>query len=77
MYHMYYNTGILGWVMSIMHMALPILVVFLILNFFSEKKESKVKNLSVNIPFDLLKERYVRGEISREEFMRMKDDING
>jgi len=78
MYHMYYDNGILGWLMSIMHFALPILFIFILFNLFRNKNDSTnnfPKHRSEKRPLSILKERYAKGEISREEFQKMKDEI--
>ena len=78
MYHMYYNNGILGWLMSIMHFAFPIIFIFILFRLFTGRDHSQGHlsgHTPRNTPLDLLKERYVKGEISRDEFQRMKDEI--
>jgi len=76
---MYYNDGILGWVMYIMRFAFPIIFILVLFKIFSRKNNS-FDNLpsdrSNKTPLDILKERYAKGEITREEFQKMKDDIN-
>jgi len=75
---MYYNNGILGWLMSIMHLAFPIIFIFIIFKLFSSKNDSGNHfpgHRPQRTPLDLLKERYVKGEISRDEFQRMKGEI--
>ena len=78
MYHMYYNDGILGWLMPIMHFAFPIIFILIIFKLFSNRNESH-NHLSGSrnnkTPLNILKERYVKGEISKEEFKAMKDEI--
>ena len=78
MYHMYYNNGILGWLMPILHLAFPIIFILIIFKLFSSRKESCSHfsgNRSDKTPLDILKERYAKGEISKEEFKAMKDEI--
>jgi|GEM_PF-2105398 len=78
MYHMYYNNGILGWLMSIMHLALPIVFIVILFRLFTGRDSSPDHfsgHTSRKTPLDMLKERYVKGEVSREEFQRMKDEI--
>ena len=79
MYHMYYNNGIIGWAMSILHFAFPIIFILILFKLFSSKNEScghYSDNRSDKTPLNMLKERYAKGEISKEEFQRMKDDLN-
>lgn len=75
---MYYNNGIMGLLMSIMHFALPVIFIFILYRLFTGGDTSQEHFSGYNprkTPLDLLKERYVKGEISREEFQRMKDEI--
>lgn len=77
MHHMYYNNGILGWLMSVMHMAIPIIVVLALFNFFNRRYRYHANGTLVSrTALDLLKERYARGEISKDEFKRMREEIN-
>lgn len=64
-----------GWVLMLLFWALLIAVVVYVVVMFT------VKNKSGGTPtgktaLDLLKERYARGEISREEFQQMKKDLD-
>ena len=78
MYHMYYNDGIFWWLMPIMHFAFPIIFILIIFKLFSSKNES-CNHFSGSrdhkTPLSILKERYTKGEISKEEFKTMKDEI--
>ena len=77
MHHMYYNNGILGWLMSIMHMALPIIVILVLFSFFNRRDRYHTGGIHISrTALDLLKERYARGEISRDEFKRMREEVN-
>lgn len=80
MHHMYYSSGIFGWVMGVMHLALPIMVIFILFRLFTGRESSPLPVQGYRQerdPLEILKERYVRGEISREEFQRMKEEIRG
>lgn len=76
MHHMYYGSGTLGWIMSALHMIIPIIIIYLLVTFFT-RKEPRVEVSYSDRSLELLKERYIKGEISREDFLRMKNDISG
>ena len=76
MHHMYFNGGILGWFMGIIHFIFPILVIILLFNLFSGKRRYTYFESPRRNPIDILKERYAGGEITREEFMRMRNELN-
>jgi len=76
---MYYNNGILGWLMTIIHFSFPIIFIFILFKLFSSKNDSGNHFSSIgteDTALDILKKRYTRGEISKEEFHRMKYEIN-
>lgn len=80
MHHMYYSSGIFGWVMGVMHLVLPVVVIFILFRLFTGRGNSPLPAQGYRQerePLEILKERYVRGEISREEFQRMKEEIRG
>lgn len=76
MHHMYFNGGIFGWLMSVIHLLFPVLVIVLLFNLFSGRRRYTYFEGHRRGPLDILKERYAGGEISREEFMRMRNEIN-
>ena len=51
----------------------PILLIGFIIYFFYTK--DKEKNTEKETPLDILKRRYAKGEISKEEFEEMKKDL--
>ncbi len=77
MHHMYYSGGIFDWTIGIMHLILPVIVIFLLYRIFSrESSHLPVQGYrQERDSLEILKKRYVKGEISREEFQRMKDEI--
>lgn len=80
MHHTYYSSGIFGWAMGVIHLVLPIIFVFVLFRLFTGRGNYHIPvqgNRWERDPLDILKERYVGGEISREEFQRMKDEIRG
>ncbi|GLI55310.1 hypothetical protein PM10SUCC1_08240 [Propionigenium maris DSM 9537] len=80
MHHMYYSSGIFGWIMGVIHLVFPLMVILILFRFFTGRGNSLLPVQSYRSerdPLEILKERYVGGEISREEFQRMKEEIRG
>jgi putative membrane protein len=65
--------GIFGWMGGGLMMLFPILIIVLIFYFF-EKRE-KNSTTGTDTPLDILKKRYARGEITKEEFDEIKKDL--
>lgn len=60
-----------GWIFWI---AIIALIVFLIIRFTNQNKSNR--NIGTgDSSLDILKKRYAQGEISKEEFERMKKDL--
>ncbi|APF18964.1 Protein of unknown function DUF2078, membrane [Caldithrix abyssi DSM 13497] len=59
-----------GWVYTLIFVALAVWLVYQIVQRNSSRPDESVKT-----PLEILKERYARGEISKSEFDRMKDDL--
>ncbi len=75
MHHMYFGGGIFRWFMGIFHLALPILAVILLFSLLTGRRSHSYFDSYRRDPMDILRERYARGEISREEFMRMRSEL--
>ncbi|GLI57875.1 hypothetical protein PM10SUCC1_33890 [Propionigenium maris DSM 9537] len=75
MHHMYFSGGIFRWFMGIFHLILPILAVILLFNLFSSRRRYSYFEDYRRDPMDILRERYARGELTREEFMRMRSEL--
>ena len=61
-----------GWIFMVVFGVLIVLVVlFLVQAMIKRENRSEQKQA----PLDILKKRYAKGEISKEEFDRIKDDI--
>jgi len=60
-----------GWIFGIVIIAL---IVFLIFKFTNQNKSNRDIGTSES-SLDLLKKRYAKGEISKDEFDRMKIDL--
>ena len=61
-----------GWLFWIIIIGL---VVYLIVKLTTQKGGEGPHGPSQETPMDILKKRYARGEISKEEFDRMKKDL--
>lgn len=71
----YYHQSFLGWVLMSMHIVIPVLFIILVSRFFN-KKQGDNTITSPKTPLGTLKERYARGDINKDEFYRIKDEIN-
>ncbi|MBK9099470.1 MAG: SHOCT domain-containing protein [bacterium] len=60
-----------GWIFWIIIIGL---VIYLIVR-FTNQKNSGTGQISNETPLDVLKKRYARGEISKEEFDSMRKDL--
>lgn len=61
-----------GWLFMIVFWALVILGVVFIFKLISDRSRPAEKGETA---LDILKKRYAKGEITKEEFERMKDDL--
>ena len=82
---MHSNSGITGWVVhgmtwdmwlvhTIIGMLFIILIVYVIYWLFA--KDGEVISLAKDKPVDILKMRYAKGQITKEQFERMKKEID-
>jgi putative membrane protein len=62
-----------GWIFMVFFW---VLVIFGVVYFIQSIMWKPGKSREKETPLDILKVRYARGEISKEEFERMKNDIN-
>lgn len=73
--------GPMGWFgmffMSIFWIAAIVGIIFLVRWLIQSTRGFKDTGFSTSRPLDILKERYAKGEINKEEFDRMKKDIAG
>lgn len=76
MYREFFHGEYIWWLMPLFHMfgfIIFILIVAAVIRTLSSK--GRGYDQASHTPLDILKERYARGEITREEFHRMKDDL--
>jgi putative membrane protein len=62
-----------GWIYMIILWAVVITAIAYTIRFFLMKKSGP--ELGHEAPLDILKRRYAKGEITRQEFERMRDDV--
>jgi putative membrane protein len=70
----------LGWVFMILFWVLVIAGAIAIVRWLTAGTSRREQNMSVPVhrtPVDILRERYARGEIDREEYMQRLEDLNG
>ena len=71
-YHMYpfmgFGTGII-WLIAI------VVIAYLVYKLIKSEKILAPSKPLIKSTQDLLEERYVKGELTREQFLQMKDDI--
>ena len=61
-----------GWIFMILFWALAVLGIAYIVQTLSRRSGQSGKE---DTPLDILKKRYAKGELTKEEFERMKDDL--
>jgi putative membrane protein len=61
-----------GWIVMVFFWALIILVIAYMVRIFSRRAGQTGAD---ETSLDILKKRYAKGEITKEEFYRMKDDL--
>lgn len=70
----------LGWVFMILFWALIIVGIVAIVRWLAGgalRQQQNSSSLPHKTPVDILRERYARGEIEREEFLQRLEDLNG
>jgi putative membrane protein len=66
-------SGVLHWVFSLVFWVLVVLVVVLLIRSASSSRRSEP---TPKTPLEILKERYARSEIDREEYEEKKRDLS-
>jgi putative membrane protein len=67
-YHSFGLGGILMWLV-------PIILIGLLVYFIFQKHGAFKGDSTRETPMDIIKKRYARGEITKEEFERMKEEL--
>ena len=71
---MHYGFGYGGMFMCIIFLIVIVLLIYFIVQAQKTKGQTPTQNES---SLDILKRRYAKGEIAREEYERMKKDLDG
>jgi len=75
MMHGMYGIG-MAWMVLCVLFGIVLLAGIILLLVWAVKAVGKGRNQSDEVALDILKKRYARGEITREEFERMKHEIS-
>ena len=70
----------LGWIFMILFWVLVIAGVIALVRWLTAGPSRREQGISTTVhrtPTDILRERYARGEIDREEFLQRLEDLNG
>ena len=67
--------GFLGWIFMLVFWGLIIVGLVLAVRWLWDQSRSGAGTGITDAPLDILKRRYARGEITREEYERMKHDL--
>ena len=70
-----YGMGFVGWIFMLLFWGLIIAGIVLGVRWLLHQGRTGTTPGEAGSPFDILKRRYARGEISKEEFDRMKQDL--
>jgi putative membrane protein len=70
-----YGMGIFGWIFMLLFWGLIIVGVILLVRWLWDRGQSGGSGSSSETALDILKRRYARGEISKEEYDRMRHDV--
>jgi putative membrane protein len=66
----------MGFWMSLFWLVILVLIVYLIYRLIKKDRDIVPKAISGESAMDILAERYAKGELTKEQYMQMKDDLN-
>lgn len=69
--------GILGGVFSLIFWILVVVIVIYFVRWLLRGDKIHIKGITKDSPLDILKERYVKGEIDKKEYEEKKKDLMG
>lgn len=69
------SMGIIGMLLFWVSILLIIVIIVALIRWLANLGKSSAHQAAQKTPLEILKERYARGEINREEFMQKKQDI--
>ncbi len=72
------GSGPWGW-WAILMMGVPaiVLIVILVAALGGLREPMAVPTVATSQPIDILEQRYARGELTREDYLRIRDDLRG
>lgn len=71
----WYGMGVVGWLFMLLFWGLIMLGLVLVVRWLWDQSRSGAGAGITEAPLDILKRRYARGEITGEEYERMKRDL--
>jgi putative membrane protein len=74
-YHMMHNYPFMGFWTSLIWLVVIVVVAYLIYKLIKSEKILAPSKPSIKSAEDLLAERYAKGELTREQYLQMKEDI--
>jgi putative membrane protein len=74
-YHMMHNYPFMGFWTSLIWLVVIVVVAYLIYKLIKSEKILAPSKSSIKSAEDLLAERYAKGELTREQYLQMKEDI--
>ena len=74
-YHMMDWYPYMGFWMSLFWLVVLVLIAYLIYKLIKKEKEIVPSVTSGKSAMDILAERYAKGELTREQYMQMKEDL--
>jgi putative membrane protein len=74
-YHMMHNYPFMGFWTSLIWLVVIVVIAYLIYKLIKSEKILAPSKSSIKSAEDLLAERYAKGELTREQYLQMKEDI--